>query len=109
MGHQLTAPQPNFGPNKESTEDIIALDSDGEEMDLPTTKAHKAMLPPQKYTLECYKKNPQHGRPKLKHIRSRGATAADTGVPARVGVAAMTPEDRTRRLLYDDELDFDSI
>ena len=44
MDHQLTAPQPNFGPNKESTEDIIALDSDGEEIDLPTTNLGKAEI-----------------------------------------------------------------
>jgi len=110
MGHQLTAPRANFGPPMESANDIVVLDSDGEEVESTPAPARNPMLPPLKYTLQNYKRNARRGRPRIRRFRSRGAaSAAGAAAPARVGGTVMTQEDRTRQFLNDDALDFDSF
>ena len=109
LDHQLTAPQPNFGPPEKAADDIIILDSDGEEVDL-YMPAHNPMRPPNDYTLANYKKKAKRGRPSTRRKRSRGsASAADGAPPHRVGGNVMTQEDQKRQYLKNKEQEFDRL
>lgn len=107
IGQQLTAPQPNFGPSIATVDDIVVIDSDGEEVASDAAAPPvNPMLPPLTFTLEQYKLNSRRGRPRTRRHRSRGAASSgDSGAPARVGVDAPTADDRARQTLA--EMDFD--
>ena len=79
----LRCPQAKLGPELAAI-DIIAIDSDGEEIEQdpsapPAQPASQPMLPPEKYTLENYKNNRRRGRPRTRRFRSRGAVSSDGG------------------------------
>ena len=106
IGQQLIAPQPNFGPSIATVDDIVVIDSDGDEVDSEAAPAVNPMLPPLKFTLEQYKLNARRGRRRTRRHRSRGAaSSADGGAPVRVGVDAPTADDRARQTLAG--MDFD--
>ena len=94
IGQQLIAPQPNFGPSIDTVDDIVVLDSDGEEVDSEAAPAVNSMLSPLKFTLEQQKLNARRGRRRTRRHRSRGAASSADG-----GVDAPTADHRARQTL----------
>ena len=109
VNQRLEAPQAYFGPARESVDDIIAIDSDGEEVDCTPAEDQNAMLPPVKYTLQQYKLNARPGRPRKRRFRSSGSATASDGAapPARTEGDELTAEHKARQFLNNIELDFD--
>ena len=111
VGQHLEAPQAHFGPLGNSVDDIVALDSDGEEVDFTPAMPQNPMLPPVKYTLDQYKLNARRGRRRTRRYRSSGSATASDGAtartPTRVGVDELTAEDQARQFLDNPDLDFD--
>ena len=104
-GLSWNRPQVNMGPDVASL-DLTALDSDGEEIeDEAPEQGRQPMLPPLKYTMERYKLNQRHGRPRTRSSRSRGAAAVDGGPAAPGQDPGASTEDARARLANVDWLD----